>query len=551
VVRIDKSITLSGGWDETFTTQSGTSTVDGGGARSGITVLGSSNAITVFIDHFTIQYGSVGEGGAGGGIFNGRNSNLTLSNSIVRRNVTDWRGGGIYNQDGTLNIINTTISDNSGSGIHNSSGTVVLNNSSISGNKGIGESGSGIYTYEDTVILNNSTVSGNTGSDEGIYIDGGTLILKNSTITNNQPRAIMNMGGTLSLQNTIIAKNGTSGDCYNPPSHGGKITSRGYNLIGIDTGCSFTPAAGDLVGTSNKPIDPKLAPLQDNGGPTFTHALNSDSPAIDAGNPAKPGSGGASCLVTDQRSVTRPQGTRCDIGAYEKAAQILIPTLHSPKGIIIDTTPTFKWEKLNKATQYQYQLLKGTQVIYTKTVPAGACGTTQCTNTPTTILGFGTYKWQVRALIGGKWKSYSATMVFKLFPAKPGYWQGKGVDFFVTTTGPKVNHFTLYVKVPGCGTHMITHAPLLTIKNKKFSFTGSFYANGTFTTPTLASGKMGLNRYYLPSCGYLSGGPYSWTAIWKNKNQLPLTAEGTDGLSITLSHDLQLPFDAFTVEPIE
>ena len=83
--------------------------------------------------------------------------------------------------------------------------------------------------------------------------------------------------------------------------------------MGGDTiGCSFTPATGDLVN-----VDPMLGLLQDNGGPTLTHAILADSPAIDSGNPAVPGIGGAACPQTDQRGVLRPQGAACDIGAFE------------------------------------------------------------------------------------------------------------------------------------------------------------------------------------------------------------------------------------------
>jgi hypothetical protein len=53
-----------------------------------------------------------------------------------------------------------------------------------------------------------------------------------------------------------------------------------------------------------------IGPLADNGGPTFTHALSPGSPAIDAANDAL-------CPATDQRGTNRPQGTHCDIGAYE------------------------------------------------------------------------------------------------------------------------------------------------------------------------------------------------------------------------------------------
>jgi hypothetical protein len=83
------------------------------------------------------------------------------------------------------------------------------------------------------------------------------------------------------------------------------VTSGGYNLDSGDS-CQFN-RPGDLSNT-----DPRLGPLQDNGGPTQTEALMPGSSAIDAvGNEACPPP------TTDQRGVTRPQGPRCDVGAFE------------------------------------------------------------------------------------------------------------------------------------------------------------------------------------------------------------------------------------------
>jgi LPXTG-site transpeptidase (sortase) family protein len=364
VALIDKNITLSGGWDTTFTMQSGTSIIDGQGARRGITVpLG----ITAILDNFTVQNGF--HDNQGGGVRN--NGTLTINNSVIRNNVSHWMGGGIFTY-GTLTINDTILSGNSagtiansggggGGAIQNYNGTTTLNNSTVSGNTLLGFfNGSGIsnfatlilnnstvsnnthspsinfpasiYTFVGNVTINNSTISGNSGS--GIYNNNpGTLLINNSTISNNQ-RGIGNDNlGTLTLANSIVANNTPYYDCT------GNITSAGYNLIGNNSGCTFSATTGDLVGTSVSPIDPKLGPLQDNGGPTYTQALLWGSPAIDAGNPVPPSNAGDACLSTDQRGVTRPiddnvvVGAVCDIGAYEfndNTPQVVItPTSYS------------------------------------------------------------------------------------------------------------------------------------------------------------------------------------------------------------------------------
>jgi hypothetical protein len=63
---------------------------------------------------------------------------------------------------------------------------------------------------------------------------------------------------------------------------------------------------------------PTLGPLQNNGGPTQTHALLTGSPAINAGNPSGCRDNLGAPIATDQRGFPRPSnGTLCDIGAYE------------------------------------------------------------------------------------------------------------------------------------------------------------------------------------------------------------------------------------------
>ncbi|MGV8026765.1 MAG: C1 family peptidase [Anaerolineaceae bacterium] len=91
-----------------------------------------------------------------------------------------------------------------------------------------------------------------------------------------------------------------------------------------------------------------------------------------------------------------------------------VPAPISPNGTISDTTPTYIWSKINGATRYQYQLYNGSTLIYAKTVTSDVCGTTNCSNTPTTVLSVGDYQWRVCAYVDGVWRSASAFMSFTL-----------------------------------------------------------------------------------------------------------------------------------------
>jgi CSLREA domain-containing protein len=261
---------------------SATTSINGGGLDR---VFQIQNSKTVTFNNLTIRGGSAT---TGGGIYNG--GTLTLNDSTVRDNQarTNSSGGGIANFSGALTINSSAIVSNSapnfGGGLFNTAGGVVtISNSTFSGNS-VGADGGAIYSYA-MVSLNYVTVANNTAQTAGGIQQGS--------------------GGTIKLKNSLVATNhGVATDC------GGSLTSQGHNLIGNTDGCTVTGAAGDQIGAGASPIDPHVGPLQDNGGGAFTHALLFDSPAIDAGSLA-------SCASTDQRGITRPQGTGCDIGAYE------------------------------------------------------------------------------------------------------------------------------------------------------------------------------------------------------------------------------------------
>jgi hypothetical protein len=209
-------------------------------------------------------------------------------------------GGGISNH-GTLTITDSTITGNqvylTGGGIQNG-GTLTITNSTVSGYGANGQpwgDGGGI---SGTVTLTNSTVSGNGASLSGGGIEGSGVIT-NSTISGNGNGGISR--GGMEITNTIL--NDNSG-----PNIDGTGTSLGYNVSSDDGGGNLT-GPGDQIDTG-----PLLGPLQNNGGPTLTHALLPDSPAISAGKPnfTPP-------PLYDQRGSpsVRVFNGRIDIGAFE------------------------------------------------------------------------------------------------------------------------------------------------------------------------------------------------------------------------------------------
>jgi uncharacterized repeat protein (TIGR01451 family) len=383
VVSLNISTTLSGGWNSGFIAQTGMSTIDGQGARRGVTV---NNGVTAIIKRFTAQNGFLSYSG-GDGIFNSgaltlsdsivsSNKNgiyndygtlalnnstingntdrgiinnlgsMTISNSTINGNSTEINGAGIFNF-GMMTISNTTISGNNitssgsggggGSGIYTENGVLTLNNSTVSGNTILGDfPGSGINNVHGMLTLNNSTVSGNTNqygngggiSNSSVPTFNSVLILNNSTVSGNTAKreggGIYNEGAsgvTVTLQNSILAGNITSST---GSDCSGSIGSSGYNLIGNTSGCAFAPGVGDLIN-----IAARLGPLQDNGGSTLTQALLPGSPAINAGNPAGCTNNSGAPLPFDQRGYLRIG--RCDIGAYEYGSS---PSLFITKGVV-------------------------------------------------------------------------------------------------------------------------------------------------------------------------------------------------------------------------
>ena len=138
------------------------------------------------------------------------------------------------------------------------------------------------YPVAAALTITSSTISGNSGFiGGGIFFVAGTMNITSSTIAGNNVNGrgggIYQVGGgALTIGNTIVASNTAAGAF---PDIFRAVASQGNNLIGNTSGSGgFLPS--DLLN-----VNPLLGPLQDNGGPTKTHALLVGSPALDAGNP--------------------------------------------------------------------------------------------------------------------------------------------------------------------------------------------------------------------------------------------------------------------------
>jgi hypothetical protein len=260
----------------------------------------------------------------GGGLL--VSGNLTIADSVLTHNYGYDLDGAICFSGGSLLIVNTTISDNSSSdvgGIGMWSGTGTILNSTISSNSSVAYNGGGAIHSAGNLSLTNCTITGNYGhGNGGAIINSGHLTAVNCTVAFNwglYPGAggICNISNFWAM-NSIVANNlwanapGVS-DFY------GTLSSLGHNLIGTTAGITI---AGDLTGNLYN-LDPRLGPLQDNGGPTWTCALLPDSPALEAGSALAPN-------ATDQRGISRPQGPVSDIGAFE--FQYTVPVL---RGMVV------------------------------------------------------------------------------------------------------------------------------------------------------------------------------------------------------------------------
>jgi hypothetical protein len=274
------------------------------------------------ISHCTLESTSTTIAARGAGVY--AHGSLLLDGSTItdsrvyNESGGDAEGGGAFVAGEVFQAFTSTISDSTAyalPGSHGTGGGVValynaeIRNSTISGNGanyagGLAFTGSAPYAAE---ILT-STISGNVGTRSvGGLLSSVPTTLANSTVAFNRSTSeIFDYSegvffqGPLTVTSSIIASNtGPLG-----------LSDLG-GIVGepISVANSLITSGIDLPGSGTITACAKLEPLLDNGGPTLTHALKLNSPAIEMGAPGN--------LNYDQRHMPRIAGAAADIGAVE------------------------------------------------------------------------------------------------------------------------------------------------------------------------------------------------------------------------------------------
>ena len=260
-----------------------------GGYGGGIANVTPGN---VTLSQSTLSANSAGT--SGGGISDSSGDAFTLDMSTVAGNMAGTNGGGIY-IDGTYALIMTgsTVSGNNatdGGGVYNGGSLFVLN-STISGNSA-SQDGGGYYNkapssgnfYNATIVFNHASPGGGLGSGHG----GGAFV-------DSSPGSFLNVRNTVLAGNTVTVS-AFPDDCY------GTVGFFEKNQVGTSSDCFYAASSTGtrtLLGSVAE-----FGPLQDNGGPTRTHALVPPSSMINGGSGCVDQN--STFLVTDQRGRPRP-----------------------------------------------------------------------------------------------------------------------------------------------------------------------------------------------------------------------------------------------------
>jgi chitodextrinase len=384
--------------------------VQGGGA------IYSHGTLSVSGSTFTGNSAPAKTGTSGGAV--NSSGTLTVTTSTFTGN-TAQEGGGVFNQK-TATITNSTFTNNTatiygGGALLNAAGTETLTGDTFTGNTG---PGGGAIDNDTTLNITNSTFFNNTGgSNGGGGVENfGTTTIKQSTLAGNTSPYGANIfnytGFKLSISMSIVSGGLTGSNC------GGQapITDLGYN-IDSSSSCGFSASQHSVSNTQ-----PQLDALASNGGPTQTMALPAGSPAVDAIPASTAGCTGS----TDQRGTSRPQGSSCDIGAYEliqSTGDTQPPTV--PTGLAA-TSVTSSSVSLSWNASTDNVGVTGYTIYRNGTAVGSTGGASATTYTDVTVAPATAYQYTVDAFDGSGNHSAQSTAISVTTPAPSGIQAGPG-----------------------------------------------------------------------------------------------------------------------------
>ena len=275
----------------------------------------------------------------GGGVYNTSDSNPTFAYVAISGNLAYWQGGGMYNDSSSPTLMNVTFFDNSaendggggmfngtgsnpiltnvvfnhnwsfwdGGGMYNNMGTSPTLNNVTFNNNATEESGGGMVNFSSSPTITNVTFSGNSAWHGGGMSNwfGSSPVLTNVTFNGNSANSgggVHNNDSNPQIRNAIVWGNTATTD---GPQIYNEVGGSNLSNSVVQDECPAGSTCTNIISA-----DPDLGTLGNYGGFTQTIPLLAGSSAIDAGNDDV-------CPDTDQRGVARPQGSHCDIGAFE------------------------------------------------------------------------------------------------------------------------------------------------------------------------------------------------------------------------------------------
>ena len=276
-------------------------TITGNGAANTIVDAQSSSrlffvddlgsAIAVSLSGLTLKNGFAVGGfgvtdGKGGAIYSDDLVTLTITNSSVTGNKSDFDGGAIYSL-GTLNVTGSTFTGNAADeasasfpregGAINNQGTATISSSTFTNNYASedggailnngtltvtgstfslnttgddagaidNQSGAGLLTITDSSFTQNSAIGTGSAVGGAIRISGGTALITGSTFSQNfatEDSGAIHLDGDTTIRNSTFSANSTDG-------LGGAIYNHGGNLTIINSTLTLNRANADDSGS--------------------------------------------------------------------------------------------------------------------------------------------------------------------------------------------------------------------------------------------------------------------------------------------------------------